>query len=129
MVNHPNTNATILLPPSASAIPLSMLSGSTSSHTLAANRETQGTTGSLKFVIFSSLLFCMCFSPLVILMRSAVIGHSKISLTNTDSSPQIPKATSVVITSKLSQEFCVLPAHFLPSWLTGNAVLLPAIKG
>ena len=131
MVDQPNADATVLPPPSASAIPVGMCNKSSSSHTFVFNRETKGMIGSSNTTIFNSFRFHLHSSPLATSTMSASIGHPKAPSTKTDTSCPSPKAPQFAIPSKCSQS---LPSPFyqLPliyhDWQE-TAVLSTPIKG
>jgi hypothetical protein len=109
MVNHPNANATIPLPPSASTYSSGMLKDSSFNHTLMANRETKGTKGPFKFTFFISFGFCLHSPPLATLTKPANIAHPKAPSTKTDTPILFPKDIPLTISSKL---FPAFPLHY-----------------
>ena len=131
MVDQPNADATVLPPPSTSAIPVGMCNKSSSSHTLVFNRETIGMIGSSNTTIFNSFRFHLHSSPSATPTMSASIGHPKAPSTKTDTSCPSPKAPQFATPFKCSQS---LPSPFyqLPVIYHGwqeTAVLSTPIKG
>jgi hypothetical protein len=131
MVDQPNADTAVLPPLSTSAIPVGMCNISSSSHTLAFNRETKGLIGSSNTTIFNSFQFHLHSPPLAISTMSASIVHPKASSTQTDTWCLLPKAPPLAIPSKCSQSL-TSPLYQLPFIYHGwqdIAVLSSPIKG